>query len=146
MTSPPPAETSRILGIDYGTRRIGLAISDPDRTMAHPLMTVDVRGDETHLRRIADVARTYNVSLVVIGLPYNMDGSLGRRGQDVLRWGKELENHTGLPVVFWDERLSTCEAHDLMVRHDVKASRRKRVIDRIAAGIILQSYLDAGRS
>lgn len=134
------------MGIDYGTRRIGIAVSDPGRTMAHPVTTVEVKSDGSHITKILELARTYNVSMMVIGMPYNMDGSMGPRAQQVRRWGEELAETARLPVEFWDERLSTFEAHDLLMRHEVRPGRRKRALDRIAAGVILQSYLDAKRS
>jgi putative Holliday junction resolvase len=135
----------RILAIDHGTKRIGIAVSDPGQTMAHPLKTVEVRADGSHLLEIIELARSYQAGKIVVGLPYNMDGTLGTRGEEVCRWAKELEEATGLPVVFWDERLSSFEAEDLLMRNKVNKRRRKGTVDKIAAGIILQGYLDSGR-
>jgi putative Holliday junction resolvase len=134
----------RIMGIDYGSKRIGVAVSDPGRTMAHPLQTIQVHSDGSHFRHLEAISRTYEVERVVVGLPYNMDGSLGFKAEEVLAWAKDLEEALGLPVTFWDERLSTHEAHDLLMGLQVKGKKRKAVVDKIAAGIILQAYLDAG--
>lgn len=133
----------RILGIDYGTKRIGVALSDPDRIMAHPHDTILVKPDGSHMDALKSICDAYRVTEVVVGLPYNMDGSLGQRGQDVLAWGKGLERAFGLRVTFWDERLSTSEAHEMLIGFSVKGRRRRQVVDKIAASIILQGYLDS---
>ena len=133
----------RILGIDYGSKRIGVAVSDPGRTMAHPIQVIPVKPDGSHFQDIIDIARSYQVDRVVVGLPYNMDGSLGFKGEEVMLWGRELEQRTGLHVIFWDERLSTSEAHDMLMGLNMKGKKRKAVVDKIAASIILQGYLDS---
>lgn len=136
----------RILGIDYGSKRIGIAVSDPGRTMAHPIQTIEVKPNGSHLEEIMKIAESFEVDRVVVGLPYNMDGSLGLKGKEVMQWGKDLEHRTGLPVVFWDERLSTSEAHDMLRGFNMKGRKRRVVVDRIAASIILQAYLDSERA
>jgi putative holliday junction resolvase len=133
----------RILGLDYGSKRIGVALSDPEATMAHPLDTILVKSDGSHLKGIKAILDTYQVTRIVVGLPYNMDGSLGNKGEEVIRWGKNLEHLFGLPVFFWDERLSTSEAHEFLMGVHVKGRKRKSIVDKIAASIILKGYLDS---
>jgi len=135
----------RILGIDYGIKRIGIAVSDPGRLMAHPLRIIQVKQDGSHVQEILEIARSYQVDRVVVGLPYNMDGSIGFKGEEVMLWGRELEQRIGLPVIFWDERLSSSEAHDMLLGFNMKGKKRKAVVDKIAASIILQGYLDSER-
>jgi putative Holliday junction resolvase len=133
----------RIMGIDYGTKRIGISISDPSCTMAHPLDTVAVKADGSHIGHIRALAGEYEITLVVVGLPYNMDGSIGPSGEKVIEWSKELESVLALPVVLWDERLTTSEAHDFLISLKVKGKKRKHIVDKIAASIILNDYLNS---
>lgn len=133
----------RIMGIDYGTKRIGVAISDPSATMAHPLDTIPVREDGSHLDLLGKVVRDYEITKVVVGLPVNMDGSMGESARKVTEWAQALEHSLGLPVELWDERLTTSEAHELLIRLEVKGRKRRHIIDKIAASIILQDYLEA---
>jgi putative holliday junction resolvase len=136
----------RLLGIDYGTKRMGIALSDPDETMAHPMETISVSRDGSHIKAICEIIQAYQVEKVVVGLPYNMDGTLGNSGEEVLRWGKNLEKTLDLPVDFWDERLTTSEAHDFLINLKVKGKKRKSIVDKIAASIILKDYMDSKRS
>jgi len=129
--------------IDYGTKRIGIAISDPFCTMAHPLDTVAVKADGSHIEHIRALAGEYEITLVVVGLPYNMDGTIGASGEKVIAWSKELESLLSLPVVLWDERLTTSEAHDFLIHLKVKGKQRKNIVDKIAASIILNDYLNS---
>lgn len=136
----------RILGVDYGNKRIGIAVSDPGCIMAHPIQTIQVKTDGSHVQEIIEIARSFQVDRVVVGLPYNMDGSLGFKGEEVILWGREFEQMIGLPVIFWDERLSTAEAHDMLLGLNVKGKKRRAIVDKIAASIILQGYLDSERA
>jgi putative Holliday junction resolvase len=131
------------LGIDYGMKHIGIALSDPQEIMAIPLDTILVRPDGSHIKAIHKIVDSYQVEKVVVGLPFNMDGSLGAAGDEVIRWGKHLEEALGLPVVFWDERLTTSEAHEILIKLKVKGKRRKHIVDKIAASIILKGYIDS---
>jgi putative Holliday junction resolvase len=133
----------RLLGIDYGMKHIGIALSDPQEIMAIPLDTILVRPDGSHIKAIHKIVDAYQVEKVVVGLPFNMDGSLGAAGDEVIRWGKHLEEALGLPVVFWDERLTTSEAHEILINLKVKGKRRKHIVDKIAASIILKGYIDS---
>lgn len=136
----------RIMGIDYGTKRIGVAISDPSCTMAHPLDTILVREDGSHMELLKGIVRDYDVQKIVVGLPYNMDGSEGESANKVMQWSGELGIALGLPVELWDERLTTSEAHEFLMHFKVKGPKRRQIVDKIAASIILKSYLDATHS
>jgi len=133
----------RIMGIDYGTKRIGVAISDPSCTMAHPLDIISVREDGSHLESLKKIARDYQVEKIVVGLPYNMEGDVGESAQKVMQWSQELGQALDLPVDLWDERLTTSEAHEILIHLKVKGPKRRLIVDKIAASIILKSYLDA---
>jgi putative Holliday junction resolvase len=124
-------------------KHIGIALSDPQEIMAIPLDTILVRPDGSHIKAIHKIVDAYQVEKVVVGLPFNMDGSLGAAGDEVIRWGKHLEEALGLPVVFWDERLTTSEAHEILINLKVKGKRRKHIVDKIAASIILKGYIDS---
>jgi putative Holliday junction resolvase len=133
----------RFLGLDYGSKRIGVALSDPDGTMAFPIETIQVKPDGSHFRDIKAIIDAYQVARLVVGLPYNMDGSLGDRAREVMLWGGQIEALLGIPVIFWDERLSTSEAHEMLIGINVKGRKRKSIVDKIAASIILKGYLDS---
>lgn len=133
----------RIMGLDFGTKRIGVAISDPQCSMAHPLDTIAVSHDGSHMKQLQDIASEYEISKIVIGLPYNMDGSIGPSGEKVLAWSEEIKKLLNLPVVFWDERLTTSQAHEFLLGLNVRGKKRRLVVDKIAAGIILKDYLDS---
>jgi len=130
-----------IMGIDYGSRRIGIAISDPSGTMALPLTTIEVRDDHSPLEKIKHLVKDYQISAVVVGLPYNMDGTLSESGKAVMLWSERLGEILNLPVILWDERLTTFEAHDVLNSLNVKVKKRRRMVDKIAASLILKEYL-----
>ena len=133
----------RILGVDYGEKRIGLAVSDPLCTFAQPLEMIAVEGD---LAAAADLigqrAREYEAIEIVLGLPRNMDGTLGFKAEEALAFRDLLAEKTGLPVVTWDERLSTAQAERHLRQTNWSRRRRQEKVDMVAAGIILQGYLD----
>ncbi len=132
--------------IDYGTKRIGVAVSDPSCTMSHPLETIQVRENGDHMESLKGVIRDYQVEKIVVGLPYDMDGTEGESAKKVIQWAQDLEQILCLPVDLWDERLSTSEAHEILLHMKVKGPKKRQLVDKIAASIILQSYLDAKRS
>jgi putative pre-16S rRNA nuclease len=136
----------RLLGLDLGTRRIGLAVSDELGLLAHGLAVVMRHGGQRDLEAIARVVRQEEVAGVVIGLPLNMNGSEGEAAARARRFGAALGAHLGLPVYLWDERLTTWEAQGIMKDAAVRRRKRKQLVDKIAASLILQSYLDAQRS
>ncbi len=134
----------RILGIDYGVKRIGVATADTRARIATPMTTVDGRNDVTRdARNVADLSPDEPIEAFVVGLPLNMDGTEGPQAELTRRFVAELERLSGLPVHLHDERLSSCAAEDVLNEAALRGRRRKGVIDRIAAQKILQAYLDA---
>lgn len=134
-------DMGRVLGIDYGDRRVGLALSDPSGTLARPLRVVEVSPRLSEELRA--VVRKHSVTGIVLGFPRNMDGSIGPKARQVLEFKAWLERELGLPVDLWDERLSTVQATRILRSAGVSAGRRSGKVDKLAAHLILQSYLDA---
>ncbi|MGA0333697.1 MAG: Holliday junction resolvase RuvX [Kiritimatiellia bacterium] len=134
----------RVLGVDYGRARIGLAVSDPLRMVATPLETVDGNSEKNALRRIREIIDEKNVRSVVVGLPLHMNGDFGELAQAATDFGEKLKSQVpGLEMVMWDERMSSVEAERAMNLSHTKAARKKELRDQLAAQIILQSWLDA---
>ncbi len=132
-----------ILGIDYGLKRIGLAIADPGVGVALPLATIAGRGEVTRdARNVADVAAEQGASVLVVGLPLNMDGGESDQTEVTRRFAAELERLSGLEVHLQDERLSSHAASEALDVAGVRSGKRKGLVDRIAAQKILQAYLD----
>lgn len=136
----------RTLALDPGTRRIGVAVSDETGLLARGIATLDARKDPPSLHQeIADLARTYDIERILVGLPRHMDGREGEGAQSARELADACASVTGLPVILWDERLSTKGAERLLIEADMSRERRRRIIDRQAAQWILQSYLDQRR-
>ena len=133
----------RVLAIDYGDVRIGLAQSDLMQMIASPLDVIPNKSVEESAKIIADIIANNDVETVVIGLPLNMDGTEGERAQVTRKFADILAQCTTAKIVFQDERLSSVEAEDILLEANVKRDKRKQLIDQIAAQIILQSYLDS---
>ncbi|WP_054742919.1 Holliday junction resolvase RuvX [Cellulosilyticum ruminicola] len=136
----------RILGLDYGTKTTGVAVSDPLGWTAQGVEIIRRQEEEHHkatLNRIAEICKQYKVEKIVLGLPKNMNNTIGERGEKTLLFKEKLEAKLKLPVVTWDERLSTVAAESVLLEADVSRKKRKNVIDKLAATIILQNYLDA---
>jgi putative Holliday junction resolvase len=132
----------RLLGIDFGRARIGLAISDELGLLAHPLETLPAGNGKESALRISMVVREKEIERVVVGLPRNMDGSLGEAANEALAFVEKLRAHLPCPVVTWDERLTTVAAHRAL-RDAGRTSRTTRgCVDQVAAQMILQGYLD----
>lgn len=135
----------RILGLDYGEKYVGVAMSDPMGIIGSPLETI-YRKEENKLRktyaRIEELVKENGVERIVIGLPKNMNNTEGDSATNCREFASNVERRTGLPVVLWDERLSTSSARSILMESGVRREDRKEVIDKIAAGIILQNYLD----
>ncbi|MGL4738075.1 MAG: Holliday junction resolvase RuvX [Cellulosilyticaceae bacterium] len=135
----------RILGLDYGTKTTGVAVSDPLGFTAQGLEIIR-RTDEFNIKptinRIAELCAQYQVEKIVLGLPKNMNNTIGERGEATMVFKTKLENKLKLPVELWDERLSTVSAENMLIAADVSRGKRKQVIDKVAATIILQNYLD----
>lgn len=132
----------RILGVDPGEKRIGLAVSDPLGITAQGLPTILVTSIGETIQKIGEAARRLEVVQMVIGLPLNMDGSEGEQAQKSRKLGQRLEADLGLPVIYWDERLTSLMAEAAMLEGDLSRTRRKEESDRLAAQLILQNYLD----
>lgn len=131
----------RYLSIDYGNKNTGLAICDSTETFVSPLMAIPT--SDTMIGRIIEVVKAENVGSIVLGLPLNMDDSVGPQAKKVQLFADQLEKHVGVPVIFQDERLSTFAAKDKMIAMDLTRKGKKRRIDAIAAAEILQSFLDS---
>lgn len=132
----------RILGVDYGTVRIGLAISDPSGFLAQGLSVLRRKNDEQAVADIVQIIREHEVEEVVVGLPKHMNGSLGEKAQICQAFADMIEKASGLPVAMYDERLTTVAAEKMLIEADVMRKRRKQVIDAVAATLLLQGYLD----
>ena len=136
----------RILGLDYGSVTVGVAVSDALRVTAQPLETI-TRKDENKLRqtcaRIEQLIAEYEVQSIVLGYPKNMNDSVGERAKKTEEFKAMLERRTGLPVTLWDERLTTVAAERVLMESGVRRENRKAVIDQVAAALILQGYLDS---
>ncbi len=136
----------RVLGIDYGRRRIGLAISDPDGILATPLPVYARRGARADIEYIVRLAREKDAEMIVIGLPLNMDGSAGEMVDEVAVFADRLRERVQIPVVTFDERLTTAEAERVLIQANLSRKKRKGVRDSLAAVLILQGYLDQLRA
>ena len=136
----------RILAIDPGTRRIGVALSDPTATIATPLETITAAGERRAAEQVAQLCRRHKVALVVVGWPRNMDGSRGPSARQAEALAERLRAAVSVPVELWDERLSTAAAERTLIETDVRRDERRRSRDRVAAAVILQGYLDARRN
>ena len=136
----------RIMGLDYGSKTVGVAISDPLGFTAQGIETIE-RKEENKLRktlaRIEALVKEYEVESIVLGLPKNMNNTLGERAEKTLEFKEMLERRTEIPVVLWDERLTTVEAERTLIESNVRRENRKKYIDKIAAVFILQGYLDS---
>lgn len=135
----------RIMGLDFGSKTVGVAISDPLLITAQGIEIIR-RKDENKLRqtlaRIEELIVEYEVSEIVLGFPKNMNDTLGERAELSLEFKDKLERRTGLPVVMWDERLTTVSADKVMMEAGIRREHRKEYVDKIAAVFILQGYLD----
>lgn len=134
----------RYLGLDLGTRTLGLALSDVTGTIASPLKTIRFEEEnyDSLLPQLKDLVTEYQVEKLVLGLPKNMNNSIGERAETTLAFQKKLEEYLGKKVVMQDERLSTVEATNYMLAADISRKKRKKKVDSLAANIILQTYLD----
>lgn len=136
----------RIMGLDFGTKTVGVAISDPLMVTAQPVETI-TRKSANKLRqtlaRIEELIVENCVELIVLGYPKNMNNTVGERAQACEAFKEDLERRTALPVILWDERMTTVESERILMAGGVRRENRKAVIDQMAAVLILQSYMDA---
>jgi putative holliday junction resolvase len=135
----------RLLGIDLGTKTIGLATSDLTLQIATPRHTIARTKFQADAKVMLDFAAAENIGLLVMGLPLNMDGTEGPRCQSTRAFVRNLQKLTTLPLIYWDERLSTAAVTRVMLEADVRRSKRAENVDKLAAAYILQSFLDAVR-
>jgi len=133
----------KVLGLDIGEKRIGIAISDELGYTAQGVKVLERRGVDDDLKELAELIAASNVSEIVVGLPKNMDGSLGEGAQKVLSFVKKVEGLLSVPVILWDERWTTVEATRVLLQADLTRKKRRKVVDKIAAALILQGYLDS---
>ena len=136
----------RIMGLDYGSKTVGVAVSDLLGMTAQPVETI-TRKDENKLRktcaRIEELIQEYKVTKIVLGLPKHMNDDIGDRAEKSIAFGEMLKRRTGLEVIMWDERLTTVEAEQTLIECNVRREDRKKYIDQIAAVFILQGYMDS---
>lgn len=136
----------RVMGLDYGSKTVGVAISDPLGITAQGIETIE-RKEENKLRktlaRIEELVKEYEVEKIVLGFPKNMNNTIGERAEKSLELKAMLERRIGIEVIMWDERLTTVEAERTLIESNVRRENRKKYVDKIAAVFILQGYLDS---
>lgn len=137
---------TRYLGVDLGVRRIGMAVSDELGLTAQALPTLESLTEDGALLAIRKLIDQYDVQEVVVGLPKNMNGTLGPAAEKAIAFAKRLEEGAHTPVTMWDERLTSRAAERLLIEADVRRVKRKRIVDQMAAVLILQGYLDRRRA
>lgn len=135
----------RVLGLDVGTKTVGVALSDEFGWTAQGLTTLKINEEKSEFgfEEIGQLIKEYQVETVVIGLPKNMNGTIGPRAEASKQFASEIENKFAVPTVLWDERLTTMAAERILLEADVSRKKRKKVIDKMAAVMILQGYLDS---
>ncbi|MCM3596336.1 Holliday junction resolvase RuvX [Metabacillus idriensis] len=135
----------RIIGLDFGSKTLGVAVSDEFGWTAQGLETIkiDEEGGNFGLERLAQIVDAHQAEKIVLGFPKNMNGTVGPRGEASQTFALKLEKKFGVPVILWDERLSTMAAERVLISADVSRKKRKKVIDKMAAVMILQGYLDS---
>lgn len=131
-----------LAGLDLGTKTIGVAVSDPLRSVASPLLTIRREKFTKDVEQLFEIVKERDIKALVLGLPRNMDGSEGPRAQSTRAFARNLLRLSPLPIMFWDERLSTVAAERALLEADTSRKRRSEVIDHVAAGYILQGVLD----
>ena len=132
----------RILALDHGSKRIGVAVSDETKTIAQPLEYIPAEPFADFLARLKQLLIAKEIDLVLIGLPRNMDGSYGPAAQKVETFAAVLKTAITVPIKMWDERLTSSQANKILIQAKVRRDKRKEKVDKMAAAILLQSYLD----
>ena len=132
----------RILGLAVGQKTIGVAISDPLGFTAQGITTIRREKKVKDIEEVKKICKEYNVETIVIGLPKNMDNSIGFAGEKIMEFSQLIKEEVDIPIEFWDERLTTVAAHRAMLEADLSRGKRKKIVDKIAATYILQGYLD----
>ena len=134
--------SNSLIGLDLGTKTIGVAVSDTTLSIATPIKTIKRKNFSIDAGQLLEIISTKNCCGIIIGLPKNMDGTEGPRAQSTRAFGKNFSSKTMLPITFWDERLSTVAAEKALLEADTSRKRRSEVIDHVAAAYILQGFLD----
>jgi len=132
----------RYIGLDVGDRTIGVAVSDPLGYTAQGITTVRRKSLEKDFEKLREIVKDYEILEIVVGLPKNMNGTIGPQAEKAMEFGRVLEEEFGHKVIYWDERLTTMAAHRAMLEADMSRKKRKTLVDKIAATYILQGYLD----
>jgi len=135
----------RVLALDVGTKTIGVAVSDELGITANGVTTIKRKDIEYDTAELGRIIGRYSPSELLVGIPYRSDGSVGKRGEDIMRLAETLNTRFGIPVKYWDESYSTADAERLLISADVGRKKRKRVIDKMAAVYILAEYLESRR-
>lgn len=144
-SAPVPFPTQgRLLGCDYGTKRLGLAISNPEQTIASPFENCPRADKVQELRHLRQVVQDYRVVGLIVGLPVHLSGDEGGKAREARAFGDGLSQTLSLPVRYWDERYSSAIAEAHLISFDMSRKKRKARLDKLAAQVILQSYLDSG--
>lgn len=133
----------RILGVDYGEKRTGISVSDPLGMTAQGVKTIFESYAPKVAKEVSEISKELSIEKIVVGLPKNMDGSIGFRGEATYNFIEELKKVTDLPIITWDERLSTVSAIKSLNETNTRGSKRKKVVDTVASMYILQNYLDS---
>jgi len=133
----------RIIGVDYGEKRMGLAISDPLGMFATPLRTVQVSSMKNSCEELISAVEEHDAGMIVVGMPYNMNGSKGEMVEKVEKFIELIKQKTDIPIEIIDERLSSQLVEKTLIAADMRRDKRKKVIDKLAAQVILQSYMDS---
>ena len=133
----------RSMGLDYGDKTIGVAVSDPMGWTAQSKGVIRRKNLTDDLKELKDYIEEYTIKEIVVGLPKNMNGTLGKRAEKTKEFVNFLKKRLEIPIIMWDERLTTYQAEGILLEADLSRNKRKKVIDQLAAAIILQSYLDA---
>lgn len=131
----------RVMGIDYGDARTGIAVSDLLCSIVGTTTVIHSRNDDKTIAQILEIVKSSEVGEIVVGLPKNMDGSEGPRAELCRAFAARVEEATGLPVKLWDERRTTVEAHNILSQHNYHGKKRKNTVDAVAASLILEGYL-----
>lgn len=135
-----------IISVDYGDKRTGIAICDKLEMLASPVCVITEWNQEVLANKIVEIANEKKAEQIVVGLPKNMDGSMGFRSEACQALGTLIQSLTEIPVVYWDERLTTVSAHRILSENNVRGKKRKNVVDAVAADIILQDYIDSRKN
>ena len=131
----------KIMAVDFGDSRTGLAVCDKSEFVASPLTVIIEYNFEKCAEKVAEAAKAEKAELIVVGYPKNMNGTIGERAEKCSAFGDKLKALTGIPVIMWDERCTTVSAHNYLNETNVRGKKRKAVVDAVAATIILESYL-----